>query len=424
MSSDLAIRLTDLWKIYSIGGAVKHRHSQASASTLAQAVIDRVRRVGCSDGKKDFTALRDVNLEVDFGEVLGIVGPNGAGKSTLLKIVSQITEPSSGRLELYGRVGSLLEVGTGFHPELTGRENIFLNGAILGMSRGEIKRQFDEIVEFAEVGEFLETPVKRYSSGMYVRLAFAIASHLQPDILIIDEVLAVGDAAFQQKCLQRMEKVSKQGRTILFVSHNLAAVKQLCSRAIYIDSGRLRHEGSVDACIEQYLGSHANASASYTAPVAIENDSKNELDGSEAEVESVHVRNHDGTLWSTFHFGQLIVFDCCVRWRNVLENAEYVLRIQSQLKDIIFTTTRAAQPPRPGVNQSSTDRFQLVLDPNLLMPGNFQLRLDIHVPFVKSIQCLDPAVKFQVEETGSPLYRYRQHDLGSVQLPHRWTNSR
>jgi lipopolysaccharide transport system ATP-binding protein len=202
---------------------------------------------------EEFWALRDVSFEIKRGEVVGIIGRNGAGKSTLLKILSRITEPTSGQVELTGRVASLLEVGTGFHPELTGRENILLNGAILGMSRAEIRRKFDEIVEFAEVARFLDTPVKRYSSGMYVRLAFAVAAHLEPEILIIDEVLAVGDAQFQKKCLGKMGQVaSKEGRTVVFVSHNMAAISALCPKSAYFENGRLITFGETSAAIMRY----------------------------------------------------------------------------------------------------------------------------------------------------------------------------
>lgn len=202
---------------------------------------------------EEFWALDDVSFEVRMGDVVGIVGRNGAGKSTLLKILSRITEPTSGRITLRGRVASLLEVGTGFHQELTGRENIFLNGAILGMSKREISRKFDEIVAFSEVERFLDTPVKRYSSGMYVRLAFAVAAHLEPEILIVDEVLAVGDAAFQKKCLGKMGDVAKSGRTVLFVSHNMPAVQALCNRAVYLKSGKVRAVGDVDPILKQYF---------------------------------------------------------------------------------------------------------------------------------------------------------------------------
>jgi len=201
---------------------------------------------------QDFWALDDVNFEINRGEVVGIIGRNGAGKSTLLKILSRITKPTNGQVLLRGRVGSLLEVGTGFHPELTGRENIYLNGAILGMRRGEIQRKFDQIVEFAEIGPFLDTPVKRYSSGMYVRLAFAVAGHLEPEILIVDEVLAVGDMAFQRKCLGRMREVGTQGSTILFVRHTTPAVESLCTRPLLLDKGKVVHDGGVRELISEY----------------------------------------------------------------------------------------------------------------------------------------------------------------------------
>lgn len=204
---------------------------------------------------EDFWALRDVSFSLEEGEVLGVIGRNGAGKSTLLKVLSRITEPTKGRITLRGRVASLLEVGTGFHPELTGRENIFLNGAILGMTKEEIRKKFDEIVDFAEVERFLDTPVKRYSSGMYVRLAFAVAAHLEPEILVIDEVLAVGDAQFQSKCLRRMGEAAKGGRTVLFVSHNMSAVQSLCSKALFLEQGRVREMGPMQEVLRSYMAS-------------------------------------------------------------------------------------------------------------------------------------------------------------------------
>jgi len=226
--------------------------------------------------KEEFWALRDVDLEVGRGEVVGIIGRNGAGKSTLLKVLSRITEPTNGRIRLRGRVASLLEVGTGFHPELSGRENIFLNGAVLGMSKEEIRRKFDEIVAFAEVERFLDTPVKRYSSGMYVRLAFAVAAHLEPEILIVDEVLAVGDAAFQAKCLGKMGEVaSHDGRTILFVSHNMTAVQSLCHRAVMLEGGRTVAMGATASVVQKYL---SDVSVTEAAPLDERND--REGDGS------------------------------------------------------------------------------------------------------------------------------------------------
>jgi lipopolysaccharide transport system ATP-binding protein len=240
----------------------RYRLGQFNAQTMREEVEQLFARfqnrgaakVGKLAGESsEFWALKDISFSVQRGEVLGIIGRNGAGKSTLLKILSRITEPTSGIAYIRGRVASLLEVGTGFHQELTGRENIYLNGAILGMTRAEIRRKFDEIVGFAQVEKFLDTPVKRYSSGMYVRLAFAVAAHLEPEILIVDEVLAVGDAEFQRKCLGTMQDVAQHGRTVLFVSHNMSAVEKLCSRALFIDSGQIRMNGAVGSVVSEYL---------------------------------------------------------------------------------------------------------------------------------------------------------------------------
>lgn len=259
--SDTVITVESLGKLYRLGHLHSAKHllfRDVVAQNFRAAGRWAWRRPASAIGAgedREFWALRDLTFEVQRGEVLGIIGRNGAGKSTLLKILSRVTEPTRGRVRLRGRVGSLLEVGTGFHPELSGRENIFLNGAVLGMSRAEIKRKFDEIVNFADVERFLETPVKRYSSGMYVRLAFAVAAHLEPEILVIDEVLAVGDAEFQQKCLGKMRDVAEHGRTILFVSHNMAAVSALCHRVLLVESGTLRMQGDPGEVVMSYLSS-------------------------------------------------------------------------------------------------------------------------------------------------------------------------
>jgi len=256
------IRVQGLGKQYQIGGPT------APYSTLRETLMDLarkpVRAFRRNGSASSIWALKDVEFEVAPGEIVGIIGRNGAGKSTLLKILSRITEPTIGRVELYGRVGSLLEVGTGFHPELSGRENIFLNGSILGMTRREIESKFDEIVAFSEVEKFVDTPVKRYSSGMYVRLAFAVAAHLQPEILIVDEVLAVGDYAFQQKCLNKMQDVSTGGRTVLFVSHNMGAISRLCQRCIVLDQGRVVTAGPTAAAVQTYMTSGLLERAEYT----------------------------------------------------------------------------------------------------------------------------------------------------------------
>ncbi|WP_342648144.1 polysaccharide ABC transporter ATP-binding protein [Mucilaginibacter sp. CSA2-8R] len=255
--SQSAIKVTDLSKAY----IIQHNNESAASSSLREVITKKVSGFfnPKSNGEspavqaEKFWALQDLSFDVERGSRMGILGGNGAGKSTLLKIISKITEPTSGQIEVNGRVVSLLEVGTGFHPELTGRENVFLNGVILGMKRSEIKKKFDEIVDFAEIEQFLDTPVKRYSSGMYMRLAFAVAAHLEPEILIIDEVLAVGDAQFQKKCIAKMDEISRaDGRTVLFVSHNLEAVSSFCTSGIYLKKGKIVMQGDIDDVAEQY----------------------------------------------------------------------------------------------------------------------------------------------------------------------------
>ena len=256
-----AVKVEALSKEYTIG--TRERGRDNLRETLARGLAAPFRRLmgtgGHGPGTERFWALKDVSFEVEKGDAVGIIGANGAGKSTLLKILSRITLPTAGRAELRGRLNSLLEVGTGFHPELTGRENIFLNGAILGMRKAEIRRKFDEIVAFSEIERFLDTPVKRYSSGMYVRLAFSVAAHLEPEIFVVDEVLAVGDARFQKKCVEKMEDVRKEGRTILFVSHNMPAVRNICRWALWLDGGRIRQTGSVAEVTEEYLRQNLRA---------------------------------------------------------------------------------------------------------------------------------------------------------------------
>ena len=253
------IKATNVAKQYQLGSS--QNSFVTLRETLAEAVRAPLKRLREDRSAATLMALRDVSFEVAPGEVLGVIGRNGAGKSTLLKILARITQPTSGRVELHGRVASLLEVGTGFHPELTGRENIYLNGALLGMARTEIQRKFDEIVAFSEVEDFLETPVKRYSSGMYLKLAFAVAAHLDPEILLVDEVLAVGDARFQRKCLDKMESVRQAGRTVIFVSHNMPAITRLCPRTILIESGSISFDGPSHQAVGMYLGSGTRTNA-------------------------------------------------------------------------------------------------------------------------------------------------------------------
>jgi lipopolysaccharide transport system ATP-binding protein len=296
--SSSAIKVADIGKTYRIAAKLeKYRtlrdslsHAMAAPLRALRSIRNRESRI-IANSKRNFEALQDISFEVAQGEVVGIIGRNGAGKSTLLKILSRITEPSRGYVEYYGHIASLLEVGTGFHMELSGRENVYLNGAILGMKKAEIDRKFDEIVDFAEVERFIDTPVKHYSSGMQLRLAFAVAAHLEPEILLIDEVLAVGDARFQKKCLNKMQDVGQQGRTVMFVSHNMPAVTRLCKRCLLLEGGRLVKDGSSHEVVGAYLHGEANTTARRewhdprTAPA-----------GEIARLRAVEVRDHDGRI--------------------------------------------------------------------------------------------------------------------------------
>jgi lipopolysaccharide transport system ATP-binding protein len=314
-------------EIDGIGKRYRIRSQRERYLSLRDEIATTLRRLGTRDQgrKEDFWALRDVSFSVDEGEAVGIIGRNGSGKSTLLKILSRITPPTEGRIAMRGRVASLLEVGTGFHPELTGRENVYLNGAILGMSRAEVKRKFDEIVAFSEVEKFLDTPVKRFSSGMYVRLAFAVAAHLEPEILLIDEVLAVGDAAFQRKCLGKMGDVTRAGRTVLFVSHNMAAVEHLCERAMLVQGGQLAATGPTSIVVSQYLSSFdAGRSSRDLADPAVPRRGTGE-----ARFVSVAVLSVSGESVSCVPMGQGIRVRLEVEGRTQLDGLELAVGIFS-----------------------------------------------------------------------------------------------
>jgi lipopolysaccharide transport system ATP-binding protein len=334
--SNPAIIVEHLGKRYTIG------HQRANRDGLRHAIESAIREpltwLRSSRQKKlqqvDFWALKDVSFQIKQGEVVGIIGSNGAGKSTLLKILSRITVPSEGRIRIDGRIASLLEVGTGFHQELTGRENIFLNGAILGMTRAEIVRKFDEIVEFSGIEEFLDTPVKRYSSGMYVRLAFAVAAHLEPEILIVDEVLAVGDAAFQKKCIGKMGSFARSGRTILFVSHNMDAVRTLCQRAILFDSGKIRADGDVDSVVEDYFSRFSTGSGQ-------------QLRGAHGlAIEKVVLKNDGGQETREFCPGEDLIIEITFDAQKCLERPYFTLAVRGQ-KGNCFTANMLLDGHRP-----------------------------------------------------------------------------
>ncbi len=359
---------------------------------------------------EEFWALRDISFNINEGDRIGIIGRNGAGKSTLLKILSRITEPTSGRVRIRGRVASLLEVGTGFHPELTGRENIYLNGAILGMSKAEIKKKFDEIVDFAEVEKFLDTPVKRYSSGMYVRLAFAVAAHLEPEILIVDEVLAVGDTQFQKKCLGKMESVStKEGRTVLFVSHNMAAITALCDRAIWLIDGQLESDGDAEQITSKYLLYGTERSGE----VLINNDNLVER----FYFKRLTMLNSKGDTTSVFDIRQPIKIQLEYHAAHSIKNLELSLRIYNSSGIPIFTTNRSSSYPL-GVKEG-TSISEIIIPASFLIPGLYTISLGAHITNVEVLAQHNSLASFEIAETGSGMSPYRglAHGVVIVNIP-------
>ena len=325
-----------------------------------------------SKGSSEYVwALKEINFEVKQGEVLGIIGKNGAGKSTLLKILSRVTAPTTGSIKINGRMASLLEVGTGFHPELTGRENVFLNGAIMGMSKSEIKAKFDEIVDFSGVERYIDTPVKRYSSGMHVRLGFAVAAHLEPEILVIDEVLAVGDAEFQKKCLGKMKSVSGEGRTVLFVSHNMGAVKTLCDRGLLLENGTMTFDGNIDECVNRYL--RINQSGEDTGRVEIP---KKGFGSGEARINLVEMINHEGNVSETVLYKEPIRVRLHIESEISVPTASIDIKISDNNGTLLFHALNQYQNIPFSLNMGKN-----VVDieiENSLLPGSFMITPGIH----------------------------------------------
>ncbi|MCI0703396.1 MAG: ABC transporter ATP-binding protein [Planctomycetia bacterium] len=348
-------------------------------------------------------AVRDVSFDVTPGEVVGIVGRNGAGKSTLLRVLSRITAPTEGEIELRGRVGSLLEVGTGFHPELTGRENIYLNGSILGMARSEIARKFDEIVAFSEVEKFLDTPVKRYSSGMYVRLAFAVAAHLEPEILIVDEVLAVGDMQFQKKCLGKMGEVARCGRTVLFVSHNMTAVKALCSRGILIEAGRVAVDGSVDETVDRYLTGGSDMARTGQIP---EDAPRHQDVPDEARFRSVQLTDPRGNPTNQFYYGQplRVCFTCDVL-KDIPDGHWEVSISTVDGTQVTYATTMDGGCGPMFIKKG---KHEVAVDFNVtLLPRDYTIDLGVHHEDGKTADFVQRTLDFTVErvaEAGTDHY--------------------
>jgi len=410
------IEVRNLSKEYRLG------EGQENYGTLREAIVNAVQNplksLRTRTPPKTIWALKDVNFKVQPGEVIGIIGRNGAGKSTLLKVLSQITDPTSGEVDLHGRVASLLEVGTGFHPELTGRENIFLNGALLGMKRAEIEEKFDEIVAFSEVAEFLDTPVKRYSSGMYVRLAFAVAAHLEPEILIVDEVLAVGDASFQKKCLGKMSDVAKHGRTVLFVSHNMVAVKTLCTRAILIESGQLKLDGPPDEVVNQYL----TADTDDTSGQGIIPDEAPRLHSTdEARLRRVRLTDVKNNDLSQLYLGQ--PFRVHLTFEVFKEIPDAVIELGIIARDGIrvthSSTIDGGYPP--FVLPAGFHTFTIELDA-VLMPLQYTFLVGLHHIGGLTIDWIERAMDFtvlRVAESSRDGYKW-SNVRGYIRPPARW----
>ena len=406
-----SLEIQGLSKLYRLGRA---QHDQM----LRERLVEMIKRpFGGMKATESIWALRDVSFDADEGEVIGIVGRNGAGKSTLLKILSRITYPTSGEVRVNGRVASLLEVGTGFHDELTGRENIYLNGSILGMRKREVEARFDAIVAFSGVEQFLDTPIKHYSSGMRLRLGFAVAAHLEPDVLIVDEVLAVGDAGFQKKCIQAMEGLRKTGRTVLFVSHNLAAVENLCSRGIWIDSGKIRMDGGAKEVIMAYMGSFAG-----------ERISGSDLSGAENRVGSGEIRytrleylSPDGTPIAMVRSGDALVLRFHYHAEKTIRDPSFGFRLFTELGTMITEAGHGLHGihiPKVGPGDGHVD---VEIDLLNLVPGQYSLSLWITGHWGKPVYDGDVRVSLEVEV--KDVYGAGQmldSRFGLVYFPQRW----
>ena len=390
--SEKAIIVEHLWKGYQLGSG-KSGSFRESITNLFSTVKTE---------KDIFWALQDINFSINKGEAVGIIGRNGAGKSTLLKLLSRITAPTKGGFELNGRVSSLLEVGTGFHPELTGRENIYLNGTILGMTRAEVKLKFDEIVAFSGIGKFIDTPVKRYSSGMYVRLAFAVAAHLEPEILIVDEVLAVGDAEFQKKCLGKMKDVSSnEGRTVLFVSHNMGAVKSLCKKGLFIKNGTLNYYGEIKDTISHYLSS--SISKSRYVPTKIKTDI-------EVSFKEIMVINDAHEECAEFNIEDEIII--CFKFNINNPNHDYSV--------FCIINNKYGNPVFSAEKKIDTDVMYLNLNSRFLTRGNYSIHTFIHIPKVHQIDVAVEVCGFSVIDTSSTFVIHGEYDYGNVFGNYHW----
>jgi lipopolysaccharide transport system ATP-binding protein len=408
--SDVAIRVQGLGKQYRIGGPqARYRTIRESLIEAAKAPFRRLssalRGEGSGADGDTIWALKDVSFEVERGEVVGVIGRNGAGKSTLLKVLSRITEPTEGWAEIHGRVGSLLEVGTGFHPELTGQENIYLSGAVLGMRREEIDRRFDAIVDFSRVEQFLDTPLKHYSSGMQVRLGFAVAAHLEPEILLVDEVLAVGDAEFQKKCLGKMGEVAQGGRTVLFVSHNMRAITGLCKRTVWIDRGYLQCEGEPEAVVGSYLSSGISATGSWRRPSCTSTTSELGLLGAKVcEANSLPV----SVVPSNRSFRIEIDYEVGSRLRD----SSIILRLTDMNGAVVFTSWDTdSNESIPHDREPGTYRSTCRVPAHLLRPGRYAITIAAHIHQIRLLDFQENVLTFDVSDVG---FRLNKERLGVI----------
>ena len=413
--SETVIRVENLGKKYIIGHQKQEPYT-ALRDVMANGAKSLMSKLTRSHGgrsnqvSEEFWALKDVSFEIEKGDRVGIIGRNGAGKSTLLKILSRITEPTTGRVRIKGRVASLLEVGTGFHPELTGRENIYLTGSILGMSRTEIKSKFDEIVAFAEIEKFLDTPVKRYSSGMYVRLAFAVAAHLQTDILVVDEVLAVGDAEFQKKCMGKMQDVSRGGRTVLFVSHNMVAIGKLCPRSLLLNQGCLKFEGPTDEIISHYLksGKHSDGLKTW------DDLSENNMD-SRFKIQSLRILTPDGSVTGHVDIQKPFKVEVNYQVLDSLPEVRIALRVVTADGTVAFTTaTNGDSESIEKVTTPGNYTTTCFIPGDLLNEGFYSLNVSADIPFDKVLFSDEGAMGFSVEQTGGVGSRFQEKWQGVV----------
>jgi lipopolysaccharide transport system ATP-binding protein len=411
--SDYAIRVENLGKQYRIGGQVQQYQ------TLRENLSAPIKRIKERKPTHEmFWALQDVSFDVKQGEVLGIIGRNGAGKSTLLKILSRVTEPTAGQIELRGRVGALLEVGTGFHPELTGRENIFLNGAILGMKRTEIEKKFDEIVDFSEVEKFIDTPVKRYSSGMTLRLAFAVAAHLEPEILVVDEVLAVGDAEFQRKCLGKMNDVASEGRTVLFVSHNMSAVLRLTTESMVIDKGHLVMRAPTAEAVDYYLSQGFSQEG-------IRSWRSDEIPESAAPFNPVSIKilNKDGNISDTIRSTEPMKLEIEYELKQAITGLRVGVYLLSTHGEYIFTSFDTDEPEafeRLTVRERGKYISRVTIPADMMNSGRYVVGMNASSYRIKSYFHDDQALLFNVDASGAPGMHWAENRLGPIRPRLAW----